>query len=257
MRPSRVLQRWQQGRPALCTMVHLLDPAVTEMVSLLGFDCIWLDLEHHPTSVETASQMMRGARIGVADVMARPGKGEFMRMGRLLDAGAQGILYPRCESVDEAADVVRWARFAPRGERGFDGTGPDCPYGFFDPAAYVASANANTFIAIQVESPAAVGAAGEMAAIDGVDMVFFGPADYSILADHPGEFQHPDVEDAAARACRATRRSGKHFGTLCFDDDHVRRMIDLGATFIAMGSDINLLRAGFADLQSRMQAMGL
>ena len=73
----------------------------------MGFDGIWLDLEHHAHSVETANQLMRAARVGGADIVARPAKGEFMRMGRLLEAGAQAIMYPRCDDPEEAAEVVR------------------------------------------------------------------------------------------------------------------------------------------------------
>ena len=89
MRPSRVKTKLKHGEPVLITCCHFIDPSVYELVSLLGFDGIWLDLEHHSTSDETASNLMRAARVGASDVIARPAKGEFMRMGRLLEAGAQ------------------------------------------------------------------------------------------------------------------------------------------------------------------------
>ena len=72
----------------------------------MGFDGIWMDLEHHGYRLETASTLMRAARVGSSDIVARPAKGEFMRMGRLLEAGATGIMYPRCGDAAEAADVV-------------------------------------------------------------------------------------------------------------------------------------------------------
>ena len=80
MRPSRVKAKLKRGEPALITCCHFIDPSVYELVSLLGFDGIWLDLEHHSTSDETASNLMRAARVGASDVIARPAKGEFMRM---------------------------------------------------------------------------------------------------------------------------------------------------------------------------------
>ena len=84
----------------------------------MGFDGIWMDMEHHGYSVETATTLMRAARVGTADIMARPAKGEFMRMGRMLEAGAQGIMYPRCDDAAEARQVVTWSKFAPLGRRG-------------------------------------------------------------------------------------------------------------------------------------------
>ncbi len=252
MRPSKVRQRWDEGRPALCTTAHLTDPSVAELVSSLGFDCIWIDLEHHGTSVETASHMMRAARTGQADVMARPGKGEYMRMGRLLEVGAQGILYPRCESAEEAAEVARWARFAPAGERGFDGCNPDNRYGESPPADYIAAANAQTWLAVQIESPAAVERAGAIAAVEGVDLLFFGPADYSILDGRPGEMAGEATRATAERVCEAARAAGKQFGTLCFDLEHARRFIDMGAGLICLGSDITLLRRGLTKMYDEL-----
>ena len=128
MRPSRVKAKLRRNEPALITTLHYVDPTLYELTSLMGFDGIWMDLEHHQYSVETAANLMRAARIGASDIIARPAKGEFMRMARLLEAGAQAIMYPRCESAAEAAEVVRWAKFAPLGERGVDGASADAPY---------------------------------------------------------------------------------------------------------------------------------
>jgi len=252
MRPSRVRQRWAADRPAFCTTVHLTDPSVAELVSAMGFDCIWIDLEHHGTSVESASHMMRAARVGGADVMARPGKGEHMRMGRLLEAGAHGILSPRCESAAEAAEVARWARFAPAGERGFDGGNADNRFAADPPADYIRQANAEVWLAVQIESPAAAAQARAIAEVDGVDLLFFGPADYSILDGRPAELASASTEQAALGVCREARAAGKRFGTLCFDADHARRMVDAGASLICLGSDITLLRSGFAALRDQL-----
>src|SRR5262249_17433067 len=97
MRPSKIKGKLAPGRPVLLTTLHLPDPALYELASLMGFDALWMDLEHHPTSVETAVTLIRAARVGTAEVMVRPAKGEFLRLGRLLEAGAHGILYPRCD----------------------------------------------------------------------------------------------------------------------------------------------------------------
>jgi 4-hydroxy-2-oxoheptanedioate aldolase len=87
MRPSVVRAKLARNEPVLVVCLHFADASLYEMTSLLGFDCIWIDLEHHGTSVETASQLMRAARVGGSDILARPAKGEFMRMGRLLEMG--------------------------------------------------------------------------------------------------------------------------------------------------------------------------
>ena len=84
MRESRVRKRWAQGKPVLATVAHFADPSSAELIGLMGFDCLWIDLEHQPLGMSEAANMMRAARVGDMDVMARPAKGEFMRMARLV-----------------------------------------------------------------------------------------------------------------------------------------------------------------------------
>ena len=168
MKKSIVKALWKEGKPACCTLVKFADPRVSEIAAMAGFDCLWMDLEHHSWSMETAKNMIRAARLLGCDVIARPAKGEIMRMGRLLEAGATGILYPRVETVEEAQECVRWAKFAPLGERGFDGGNPDSPYGAMDMASYVKAANEETFILAQIESPSALKNARAIAEVDGV-----------------------------------------------------------------------------------------
>src|ERR1700732_548043 len=100
MRKSNILTKIAAGQTALATTLHLIDPSLFELTALMGFDGIWMDMEHHGYSVETAANLMRAARVGRgSDIIARPGKGEFMRMSRMLEVGATGIMYPRCDGV--------------------------------------------------------------------------------------------------------------------------------------------------------------
>jgi 4-hydroxy-2-oxoheptanedioate aldolase len=222
----------------------------------MGFDCIWLDLEHRGFSLETATNLIGRARVGSADIIARPGKGEFARMARLLEAGAHGIMYPRCENAAEASEVVRWARFAPLGERGFDGGNADNAFGAFPPEQYVARANRETFIAVQVESPAAVEHARAMADVDGVDLLFFGPGDFSVLSGLPGRVDAPPVLRAMEQTSAAARQGGKRFGSLAFSVKQARRLLDMGATFVACGCDLVLLRGCYRQMQEEYSKLG-
>src|SRR6188508_3007590 len=120
MRPSKIKAKLSRNEPVLLVTLHFTDPSAYEMTSLMGFDGLWMDMEHHGYSLETAMTLMRAARVGTSDIMVRPAKGEWMRMGRMLEAGAQGIMYPRCDNAAEAKELVRWTKFAPLGQRGFD-----------------------------------------------------------------------------------------------------------------------------------------
>lgn len=256
MRTSRVKAKWARGEAVLCTTLHLTDPSLYELTSLLGFDGIWMDLEHHGQSVETAAQFMRAARVGVSDIIARPAKGEMMRMGRMLEMGAQGIMYPRCNDADEAAEVVRWAKFAPLGQRGFDGSNADSLYCSVPLAEYVERANQETFIIIQLEEPAAVQHAAAIAAIDGVDALMLGPADFSILAGFPGQFDQPQLEEAIRQIAAAAHASGKAWGKPVSSFDEAKKLLDMGAKLFFHGADILMVRNGLTAIQQEFAKLG-
>lgn len=256
MKPSKIKAKLAAGEPVLITHLGLADASLFELASLMGFDGLWVDFEHHGFSLETAHHLLRAARVGGADVVARPAKGEFMRMGRLLEAGAQGIMYPRCDSAEEAAEVVKWAKFPPHGRRGLDGGNPDAPYCTVPADRYIRRANEQTFIVIQIEEPHAVENARAIGAVDGVDVLFLGPNDYAALSGFPGQLDHPVVDRALRRLAHAAAETGKAWGTVCRSAEHARELLDRGATFVAYGADIVLLRQAYERMQAAFGAAG-
>jgi len=256
MRPSRVKAKLQRNEPVLVTTLHLTDPSLYELVSLMGFDCIWMDMEHHSYSLETATHLMRAARVGTADILARPAQGEFMRMGRMLEAGAQGIMYPRCSDAAEAAEAVRWSKFAPLGERGIDAANPDNPYLTMPVAEYIAEANRQTFLTIQIEDPKALNEADEIAAVEGVDVLFLGPGDFSILSGIPGQFGHRLIQEAVDKVAQAAKKAGKHWGCPSFSKEHAQELMEKGARFICHQADILLVKAGMERVRDDFTPLG-
>ena len=252
MRKSRVLQKVRAGEAAVGCALHLTDPSVYEMAGLMGFDAIWMDMEHHFYSVETAAGLMRAARVGNADIVARPAKGEFMRMGRMLEAGASGIMYPRCDSPEEAREVVKWAKYAPLGKRGFDGSNPDAPYCMTPMAHYLREANEQTFLIIQLEEPHAIEQAEAILSTPGVDMLMLGPGDFSVLTGIPGEFAHPTVVAALETVARAAKNTGKNWAATCSTVDAAKRYVDMGARLVFHGCDIVFVKNGLEAVRAEM-----
>lgn len=256
MRKSVVKAKLRQQIPVIGVALHLTDPSVYELTSLMGFDYIWMDLEHHATSDETANALMRAARVGKSDIMARPAKGEFMRMARLLEAGAHGILYPRCDNAAEAREVVRWAKFGPQGTRGFDGGNPDTPYCTVPFADYIKMANEETWIVIQIEDPKALEHVDEIAAVEGVDVVMLGPADFSILAGIPGQFQHQIIQDALKKIAAACNKHGKAWGTVAGTPQRIKELLDMGAGWTTCGCDLIWVKNGLEQAQRDLAPFG-
>ena len=256
MRFSRVKAKMRRGEPALIVACHFADQSVYEMTSLMGFDGIWLDLEHHSTSLETAAGLMRAARVGSSDIIARCARWESMRMGRILEAGAQGIMYPRCETPEEAAEVVRWSKFAPQGQRGIDGANPDNPYCSMPMPRYFELANENTLLVIQLESPVAIENAAAIAAVPGVDVLMIGPGDLSLLSGIPCQFDHQIIYEAYRKVAAAAKGAGKYWGTTSPSPEHSQMLMDLGAQFICHGVDILYLKQAWEGIQQRYSKIG-
>lgn len=256
MRPSTVRARWNEGRCAFGVATLCAEPAICEMLSLMGFDFLWMDLEHSWRSLETAGTLMRAARVGPADVMARPAKGEFMRMGRMLEAGATGIMYPRCDNADEAAEVVKWMKFPPVGQRGLDGAGADMPYASVEIEPYARMANENTWLMVQVEDPAALEQVEKMAKVPGVDGIFFGPGDFGMHAGIPGKFDHPLIKDAARRVADAARAAGKLWGMPALSTELARTWLEWDAKILAYGTDLMVVKEGYEAIQRQFAPLG-
>ena len=180
-----------------------------------------------------------------------------MRMGRILEAGATGIMYPRCDDAVEAREVVRWSKFAPLGQRGIDTANPDNPYCLLPLAEYLPAANEQTFVVVQIEDPHALEHAAAMAAVEGVDVLFFGPGDFSILSGIPGQMDHALIKDAMQRIAAAARQAGKHWGMPIFSIEHARQVLDLGGRFLCHGCDLMMVKAGLEDIQRRFEPLGV
>jgi 4-hydroxy-2-oxoheptanedioate aldolase len=256
MRPSVIKKKLKDGKPALLTQLHLTDASIFEMVSVMGFDGIWMDLEHHGYSLETAGNLIRATRVGSADILARAAKGEFMRIGRLLEMGAQGIMYPRCSDASEAAEVVRWAKLAPLGERGFDGAGADAFYTGIPMDKYVKDANEETFVVIQLEDPKAVEQSEAIAAVEGVDVIMLGSADFSVLSGIPGQFDHPSIEKSLNKIAQAAANTGKYWASTAADANSAKELLQRGAGMILHNADICIVKKGLEIMQADFSKLG-
>lgn len=258
MRKSIIKNNLTCGKISHSVLLHFTDPSIFELASLMGFDGVWMDMEHHPYSLETAANMMRATRVGRADIIARPAKGEFMRMGRMLESGAQGIMYPRCNNVEEAEEVVRWAKFAPLGERGFDGGNADNPYcmNLASIEEYTQTANKETFIIIQLEEQNAIDQAEAILNVEGIDMLLLGPGDFSILSGIAGQFEHPIVQKAIETIATAAKNTGKNWAMPVRSLQQAQTYIDMGIGLISYGSDIGKLKSGLEAIQEEFRTLG-
>ena len=213
-----------------------------EILARAGFDWLIVDLEH---GAGTESELM-GQLHAIGDrtpAIVRPQSAERLRIGRALDAGAAGVMVPRLETVAEVEETLPYLRYPPEGIRGLALATRGAGLGEVTHAG-VAALNASIVGVYQVESPAAVENAAAIAALDGVDVLFVGPADLSHSMGIPGRFEEPAFLEALRAVSDATERAGKAAAILLRGPDDLQRYLDLGYRFIGIGSDLNFVIDG-------------
>lgn len=238
------------GDPTVGAFIQLASPIAAEILAQAGFDWLIVDLEHgHGGEAELLGQL-HAIQATPAAALVRVQSSERLRIARALDLGADGLMIPRIETVDDARDALSWMRFPPHGMRGVALTARGDGYATVDHPA-VAAINERVLGIFQVESPLAVDNAEALAAIEGVDCLFVGPADLSHAMGIPGRIDHPEFLAALDRVIAACARHGKAAGILLRGADAVPEALEQGFRFIGVGSDVGWLIGGARVAASR------
>ena len=220
------------------------------------FDAIWLDVEHFDLPTQEVAVLNLVARAFPVTTIARFKAADYQTVMRILETGVGGIMCSMVNSADEARQIVQWAKFnnpspAPgevTGMRGWNGGNIDAAYATLPAADYIRHQNTQTMIICQIETAAAVGAAAEIAAVPGVDGLFFGPGDFSVSIGFPGQIDHEYVRAAMATVAQAAREAGKWWGTVAVGPDMFARVHALGARLLCAGGDIKVMQLGVREL---------
>jgi 4-hydroxy-2-oxoheptanedioate aldolase len=247
VRKSRALRKMRNGEVALCTKLNLADPRVAEIAAMCGFDCIWFDLEHVPNSYSAIENVVRAAKIYDVDVLTRVRKGCYSDFVVPLEADSTGIMVPHLMSAKEAKEIAYFTKFHPVGRRPVDGGNADGAYCLIDANDYMRDANRERFTVVQIEDPEPLSELEEICSVDGIDMIFFGPADFSQGIGKPNDFSAPELIEARKRVAQVARAHGKLAGTVgsLANKD---MLIELGYNFISIGADVLALTSYFNDI---------
>ena len=237
------------GKRLIGCWSSLANALTTEVLGIAGFDWILLDGEHSPNDVGTFIPQLMALKDSSSAPVVRPASNNEVEMKRLLDAGFYNFLVPFVESADEALRAVRATRYPPQGVRGVSVSQRSNRYGTVPD--YFKSINDHICVMVQIESRAGVAAAKAISAVDGVDCIFVGPSDLAAGLGHLGNAGHPDVQQAIAAVFADAKACGKPTGILAPVEADARRYIEMGATFVGVGSDLGVFRAGTQALRDR------
>jgi len=237
MRPSRVLAKLRAGGVATCFKLNLADARAMEIAAMAGFDCLWADMEHVPNDLGVIEKGIWAAKSQNVDVMVRVARGGYSDYIRPLEMDAAGIMVPHLMSLADAKAVARMTRFHPIGRRPVDGGNADGAYCGVEFADYLKQANAQRFVVVQIEDPEPLEELEAIAAVPGIDMLFFGPGDFSQGIGAPGVWDHPRLLDARRRVAQVATAHGKFAGTVA-SAGNLDEWIALGYRFLSMGADV-------------------
>jgi 4-hydroxy-2-oxoheptanedioate aldolase len=233
-------QALRQGKPQIGLWVGLADSYAAELLAATGFDWLLIDAEHAPNDPRSVLPQLQAVAPYPVHPVVRPAHADAVLIKQYLDIGAQTLLLPMIETAEQAQRVVAATRYPTRGIRGVGSAlARSSRWNQIDD--YLQRSDAETCVVVQVESAVALQNVEAIAAVEGVDGVFFGPADLAAsmgLLGRPGD---PAVQAAILQGILTVKKTGKAAGTLTSDRQLALEYLGQGALFVAVGVDTSIL----------------
>ena len=241
---NKAKEKLLAGKVAWGVMLADPSPDIIEILGNAGFDWVLLDNEHGHVSMESMANCARACEVSGMAPIVRPIVGTPEIIRPFMDMGAFGVQAPQVDTPEAAKVVVDAVKYPPLGLRGFFSGNRNNLYGAGMPAAeYLEHANQESLVVIMVETPTGIRNAEAIARVEGVDVVFVGAGDLSVLMGHPGQGTHPEVVAAIEIAIEGILRAGKIPGCSC-PDDQIPFWLERGVRFFHSGVWRLLMRSG-------------
>ncbi|CAD5372216.1 2-dehydro-3,6-dideoxy-6-sulfogluconate aldolase [Rubrivivax sp. A210] len=250
MNPFNQLLRARGSKAPIGTWVLSASPMVAEAVGLAGFDWGVLDMEHTPVDLMDLVHLLQAVGNTKMVPLVRVPWNDTVTVKRVLDAGAQTLMFPFIQNASEAQQAVAATRYPPEGVRGMVDMSRASRFGTV--VDHLRTANKSIGVVVQLETPQAIARLEEIASVPGVDALFVGPADLSGAMGHVGNLTHPAVMTLMTDAARRARALGKPIGTVGGTPEAVTRYRAAGYDYVAIASDLGLLMRG---AQAAVQAL--
>ncbi len=241
----------REGRAQIGLWSSLASNVTAEVLAGAGFDFVVLDTEHAPNELPTVHAQLQAMVGGTAAPVVRPPWNDAVAFKRLLDIGAQSFVVPMIQDAEQARRAVAATRYPPQGIRGVAVVTRASRYGRVK--EYLQNANEQICLQLQLETRAALRNLESIAAVEGVDGLFIGPSDLAADLGHLGDSGHPEVRAAIEDAIVRIRRAGKAAGILAPEEADARHWLEVGATFLAVGSDVGILARHSEALAARFK----
>lgn len=215
-----------------------------------GYHAVWIDEEHAALSQRDIETLALSCRSVGLDSYVRIAPLNYAAVMRPMEAGVGGIMAAQIRSVDEARQIVSWAKFPPRGTRGINPSNFEANYTTRSLPEHIEICNRERWLSVQIETLEALECVEQIAAVDGVDHLFVGPADLSVALGVPGQYLHPDCIAALKRVSHACKRVGKSWGILVRGPEHAALCREMGCQLFAFVNDLGVVVQGFQAVRS-------
>ncbi len=246
MRKGKTLEIVRQGGWVLSTAIAVGGARAAELAGHMGFDCLWIDMEHKPNSFEDVFNILLGARASGADCLVRVRKQGYLDYFRALEDGAAGIMVPHVKTKEEAEYIVMNAKYPPQGRRGTDFAGADARYMMDNPVESMKFANEETFVMIQIEDKEALDNLDDIIGTEGIDSVFIGPGDLSASLGVFGQKDAKVMDEAIELIAATVKKHGKWWGIPVGTPELAQKYLNMGAQYLNYSSDIGAIYREFA-----------
>lgn len=237
-----VKQRLAEGRAVLAATISTASVEIAAQTAALGFDFLWIEMEHSPITLETLRHMVLATRGLPALPFARVPVNEFWTAKRVLDQGVSGVIFPFTSTPELAAQAAAACHYPPAGRRGSGASLAQFTWPSRDP--YYDCADANIVVIAMIEEACAVECIDEIAATPGIDALFIGTSDLSFSLGLRGQQEHPLVLEAVAKVAAAGKRHGKYLGRPAWTPAKVEQYLDQGFQLFQAPTEIGFLTAG-------------
>lgn len=254
---NTVIEKFKKGEKSIGTFTQLKSATAVEALGYTDFDFVVIDTEHTPVGIESAVEYVAAAQNAGLTPMVRVSGISRSPILRLLDAGAQALVVPCIETVDEVKEIVQYAKYTPIGSRGFCPT-RDGGWGFAEHASsgiekYMNYCNENTLLIPQCETLGCLENIEEIVKIDGVDGILIGPFDLSIALNKPAQFDDSDVKGAINRILKACKDAGKIAFIFSGNVDDANNYLEEGFDCVGVGLDPVVYINAYRDIIKKLK----
>jgi 4-hydroxy-2-oxoheptanedioate aldolase len=251
---KNIKARIYNGETLIGCWLNLGSSLTSEIIGMSGFDWVLIDIEHGSGSESQVLQQLQALEHTPAATFVRVESYQRQRFHRVLDFGAEGIMCPRINTLEEARQVAKAIRYPPDGIRGAARMVRATNFGS-DFNEYYANQKKNLVCIIQIETEEILNSLDSVAAIDEIDVLFVGPMDLSIALGVFGQPDHPRFVDALKATADAAKKEGKAAGILLQKPEEFKKYFEIGFRFIACGSDSSFVQNGACKTAKRLNEL--